>query len=176
MLKALIFASFLLVSGVGSGPSDEMFEALKTAPDAQEATQPAADILASWAVSGSGTVDLLIERASIAEQAGEFDLARSLYDRVVLIKPDYTEGWYRRAVIFLQQENIPEALRDLNETLTREPRHFPAWLRLGSLLEALGSTTEAIDAYQTALDIHPHLTPAKRAVDRLSTSAKGQSL
>ena len=176
MFKAIILAGFLLVNGVGSGPSDEMFEALKTAPTEQEAAQPEADILASWAVSGSGTVDLLIERASMAEQAGEFDLARALYDRVVLIDPDYTEGWYRRSVIFLQQENLPEALRDLNETLTREPRHFPAWTLLGSLLETLGSRTEALDAYQTALEIHPHLAQAKRAVARLSTTAKGQSL
>jgi len=176
MLKAIILASFLLTSGVGSGPSDEMFDTLKNAPSEEEAAQSEADILASWAVSGSGTVDLLLERAGMAEQAGEFDLARSLYDRVVLIAPDYPEGWYRRSVIFLQQENLPEALRDLNETLTLEPRHFPAWARLGGLLEALGSTTEALDAYQTALTIHPHLLPAKRGVARLNTSAKGQSL
>jgi len=176
MIKAIILASFLLVSGVGSGPSDEMFDALKTAASAQEAAQPEADILASWAVSGSGTVDLLIERASMAEQVGEFDLARALYDRIVLIEPDYVEGWYRRSVIFLQQENIPEALRDLNETLTREPRHFPAWTRLGALLETLGSRTEALDAYNTALDIHPNLTVAKRAVARLAAQTKGQSL
>lgn len=176
MFKAIIFASLLLVSGVGSGPSDEMFEILKAAPSAQDAIQPEADIRASWAVSGSGTIDLLIERASMAEQAGEFDLARSIYDRIVLIEPDYAEGWYRRSAIFLQQENLPEALRDLNETLTLEPRHFPAWARLGTMLEMLGSKTEALDAYQTALDIHPHLASAKRAVARLSTSAEGQSL
>ena len=176
MIKAFIFAAFLLVNGVGSGPSDEMFDKLKTAPSVQEAAQPEADILASWAVSGSGTVDLLLERAQMAEQAGEFDLARALYDRIVLIEPDFVEGWYRRSVIFLQQENLPEALRDLNETLTREPRHFPAWLRLGNLLEMLGSRSEALDAYKSALDIHPHLAPAKRAVARLSATTKGQSL
>lgn len=176
MFKALILAGFLLVNGVGSGPSDEMFQALRSAPTEQDAAQPEADILASWAVSGSGTVDLLIERASLAESAGEFDLARALYDRVVLIDPDYTEGWFRRSVIFMQQENLPEALRDLNETLTREPRHFPAWTLLGQLLEALGSKTEALDAYKTALAIHPHLAPAKRAAARLSASSEGQSL
>ncbi|MEL7481901.1 MAG: tetratricopeptide repeat protein [Pseudomonadota bacterium] len=172
MLKLLTLVGLLLVSG----PSDEMFDALKSAETEQDAARAEADIVASWTDSGSGTVDLLMQRAGLAEQAGDMETARALYDRVVIIEPTFSEGWYRRAALFLRQENYPEALRDINETLIQEPRHFPAWTGLGHVLETLGSTEEALEAYEKALDIHPHLVPAKRAVTRLKRDTSGTAL
>lgn len=172
MLKLLTLIGAILVSG----PSDEMFDALKSAETDQEAARAEADIVASWTDSGSGTVALLMERAGIAEQAGDAQLARAFYDRIVMIDPTYAEGWYRRAALFLREENYSEALRDMNETLSLEPRHFPAWTGLGFVLETLGAEAEALEAYQTALDIHPQLVPAKRAVARLSRETTGTAL
>ncbi|MEL7128264.1 MAG: tetratricopeptide repeat protein [Pseudomonadota bacterium] len=172
MIKALLFVGLILASG----PSDDMFDTLKNAPTEQEAARAEADIIASWGDSGSGTIDLLLERAGIAEQAGDTALARALYDRIVLIAPDYAEGWYRRAALFAREENFAEALRDMNEVLKIEPRHFGAWTGLGHLLESLGSTKEALAAYEAALDIHPNLAPAKQAVQRLSRTSDGSAL
>ncbi|MEL7452455.1 MAG: hypothetical protein AAGJ50_03675, partial [Pseudomonadota bacterium] len=47
---------------------------------------------------------------------------------------------------------------------------------LGHLLESLGSTKEALAAYEAALDIHPNLAPAKQAVQRLSRTSDGSAL
>ncbi|MEM6899384.1 MAG: tetratricopeptide repeat protein [Pseudomonadota bacterium] len=172
MFKIAILLGALLISG----PSDEMFDNLKDAESEQQAAQAEADIVASWNDSGSGTVDLLMERAGIAEQAGDEGLARSLYDRIVIIAPDYSEGWYRRAALFLRQENYSEALRDMNETLAVEPRHFPAWTGVAYILEELGSRKEALEAYETALEIHPYLVPAKRGQARLEGDTTGTAL
>lgn len=172
MFKLAVLLASLLISG----PSDEMFEKLKSAETEQAAAQAEADIVASWNDSGSGTVDLLMERAGIAEQAGDEGLARSLYDRIVIIAPDYSEGWYRRAALFLRQENYSEALRDMNETLAVEPRHFPAWTGVAFVLEQLGSRKEALEAYEMALAIHPHLVPAKRGQARLERDTTGTAL
>lgn len=172
MFKIAILLGALLISG----PSDEMFDKLKGADSEQTAARAEADIVASWNDSGSGTVDLLMERAGIAEQAGDEELARALYDRIVIIAPEYSEGWYRRAALFLRQENYSEALRDMNETLAVEPRHFPAWTGVGFILEQLGSRKEALDAYETALEVHPYLVPAKRGQARLKRDTTGTAL
>lgn len=176
MFKALAFSFFLLASGPVAGPSDEMFEKLLEAPSESEAEEVAMDIFAAWMESGSPTVDILMERGVEAQLAGELDLARAMYDRAILIKPDYAEAWNRRAALFLAEENYAEALRDVNEALRLEPRHFGAWTGLGAVLETFGAREEALQAYREALKIHPWLAPARQGEGRLATFADGQAL
>lgn len=157
-------------------PSEALFETLKNAPTEQDALLPEADVIAALQESGSGTTDLLMERANIAASHNDFQLARELYDRIIIISPNFTEGWFQRSALFLNDENYPEALRDLGEVLALEPRHFPAWFRTATVLETLGSHTEAAQAYGKVLDLHPNFVPAKRAAARLEPKSDGQSL
>ncbi|NBC21448.1 MAG: tetratricopeptide repeat protein [Alphaproteobacteria bacterium] len=176
MLKAIAIAGMILASGPDHGPPDSMFEELKNAPTEEEAKSTALDIWAAWLESGSPTVDILMERALAAQSSGDLDKARALYDRAILIEPDYAEAWHRRATVFLAQERVDEALRDLNEALTHEPRHFGAWAGLGSILERFGAKQEALEAYRQALKIHPYMEPARRAEARLSKALDGTAL
>lgn len=176
MFKAFAIASFIFVSGPSFGPSDEMFEELKNAPTEEEATSVALDIWAAWMESGSAAADLVMERAVTAQSQGDLELARELYDRVIAIQPEYAEAYNRRASVFLLEEKMAEALRDVNEALRLEPRHFGAWTGLARVLEELGAKDEAIDAYREALKVHPTLGPAKSAVARLEKEQTGQGL
>jgi len=176
MLKPLILAAILLAGQASAGPSDEMFQKLHDAPSESEANDAAQDIWAAWMESGSPTVDMIMERAVDAQTVGEFDTARALYDRAVMLEPDYAEAWSRRASLFLNDENFPEALRDLNEALRLEPRHFGAWAGLGIMMETMGAEQEALEAYRQALDIYPFMTQALQAEKRLAKQAEGQGL
>ena len=73
-------------------------------------------------------------------------------------------------------ENYPEALRDLNETLRLEPRHFGAWSGLGIMFEQMGSPKNALEAYREALKIYPRMQQAIAAEKRLSKISEGQGL
>ncbi|WP_300377309.1 tetratricopeptide repeat protein [Henriciella sp.] len=176
MIKALAFASLVLVSGPDHGPSDEMFEELKNAQTEEQATSVALDIWSAWMESGSAAADLVMERAVTAQSNGDLELARELYDRVMSIQPDYAEAYNRRASVFLREEKMAEALRDVNKALELEPRHFGAWTGLGRVLEELGASKEALEAYREALKIHPTLGPAKSAVARLEREQTGTGL
>ena len=174
MFKALAFTGFLLVSSPDFGPSEEMFDELQSAPTEEEANDIALDIWASWMESGSDAADLVMERAVQAQAFGDLDHARALYDRVIAIQPDYAEAWNRRATVFLAQENYSEALRDVNEALRLEPRHFGAWGGLGAVLERLGSEDEAVSAYEKALEIYPLFPSAKRGISRIRRGQEGR--
>tara|TARA_R110000787_G_scaffold187716_4_gene299561 strand:+ start:13520 stop:14098 length:579 start_codon:yes stop_codon:yes gene_type:complete len=176
MLKPLILAALLLAGQASAAPSDEMFQKLHDAPSESEANDAAQDIWAAWMESGSPTVDMIMERAVDAQTVGEFDTARALYDRAIMIDPDYAEAWSRRASLFLNDENFPEALRDLNEALRLEPRHFGAWAGLGIMMETMGAEKEALEAYRQALEIYPFMTQALQAEKRLAKQAEGQGL
>ncbi|MEO1641896.1 MAG: tetratricopeptide repeat protein [Pseudomonadota bacterium] len=174
MFKALAFAGLLLVSSPDFGPSDQMFEDLKSAETEDDANSTALDIWAAWMESGSDAADLVMERAVNAQAQGDTELAKALYDRVIAIQPDYAEAWNRRATLFLAEENYAEALRDVNEALRLEPRHFGAWGGLGAVLESLGAKEEALEAYKKALEIYPLFPRARSAAARLTKEIEGR--
>ena len=176
MFKPLILTALILAGQAAAGPSDEMFEKLQNAPSESEANDLAQDIWASWMESGSPTVDMIMQRAIDAQTVGDYETARAFYDRAILIAPDYAEAWSRRAGLFLNDENFPEALRDINEALRLEPRHFGSWAGLGIMMEAMGAEKEALEAYRQALAIYPFMTQAMQAEKRLSKVAEGQGL
>ncbi len=175
-MKAFILAAVLLASGPDGGPSDDLFDRLQSAETRMEAESVAADIVAGWLNSGSPTIDILMERGTKAQLAGDLDRAMAFYDRVILIEPDYAEAWNRRASIFMKQDRFDQALRDVNAALEREPRHFGAWLGLGLMLEELGAQRQALEAYREALALHPHLEEARRAEARLAPLVEGTTL
>lgn len=176
MWKAILLAGVMLAGGPVSGPTDEMFDKLLNAPNERAATMAEQDIYASWLESGSPTVDILMERAIDAQAKGHKELAHALYDRAIMIKPDYAEAWNRRATLFLSEEKYDEALRDVNEALTLEPRHFIAWAGLGRIFESLGANTQALTAYREALKYNPNMHIAKQGADRLASAAEGEAL
>lgn len=178
MLRALLLVLALLVTGPPAlaMPSADMFDKLKNAPSESEANDIAQDIWASWSEFGSATVDMIMERGAEAQMIGDDATARTFYDRAIMIKPDYPQAWFRRAGIFLSEENYPEALRDLNEALKLEPRHFGAWAGLGSMFEALGANDQALEAWREALAIYPFMRDGLQAEKRLAKTAEGQGL
>ena len=172
LLAALIW----LAPAAQAAPTDEMFAKLKAATEEAEAADAAEDIWATWLESGSPTVDLLMQRVMAAMESGDTGTAHELLDRVILLKPDYPEAWHRRAGLFLEAENYPEAFRDLNEALKLEPRHFGAWLGMGVMLESLGGEKEALVSYREALAIYPLMPQARAAAERIARQAEGQEL
>lgn len=157
-------------------PDDELFEALRTAPTSKHAEPLADDILMALTESGSPTADLVFERALLAEQAGANDMARELLDRVVIIKPDFSEAWFRRAMLFISDDLYDQAIQDLNESLTHEPRNFRAWMALGRIFSTLGQDKEALESYREAVAIHPYYEPALSEIRRLSPMVDGRAI
>lgn len=177
MFKHFLIAALIWIAPAASAaPTEEMFSRLKAASEEAEAADIAADIWATWLESGSATVDLLMQRAVDAAAVEDTETARELLDRVILLKPDYPEAYHRRAGLFLSEENYPEAIRDLNEALKLEPRHFGAWVGMGFILESLGGEPQALESYREALAIYPLLPQARDAAARLTKQAEGQEL
>src|SRR5881275_3297718 len=103
---------------------DFLFEALKAAPDADSAKLVEGRIWALWLASGSDTTDLLMSRVKSAMDSKDNALAIQLLDAVVRLKPDYVEGWNRRATLRFAAKDYAGALADIQQVLGREPRHF----------------------------------------------------
>lgn len=153
---------------------DPLFEQLADAPSAADASQAEQQVWQIWSQSGSATVDVLMERAIRTQAAGDHGLARQFMDEAVALLPGNANGWYQRAILRLQGEDVPGALSDIQETLKREPRHFAALASLGLIYEDMGQEKRALDAFREALAVHPQLETAKQGVARLSPKVEGR--
>src|SRR5215813_13418668 len=79
---------------------DFLFGALKVAPDETSAKHVEARIWALWLQTPSDTAALLMVRAKAAMDAQRYDVAEQLLNAVVKLRPDYVEGWNRRATLY----------------------------------------------------------------------------
>jgi tetratricopeptide (TPR) repeat protein len=155
---------------------DFLFGALKAAPDEASAKHVEARIWALWMQTPSDTAALLMMRAKAAMDAQKMDIALKLLDAVVKLRPDYVEGWNRRATLYYLQNDYAHSLADIEQVLVREPRHFGALAGLGMIMQDLGDEKRALDAFRKALAVNPHLDKVQDLVKTLSEKVEGRDI
>ena len=155
---------------------DFLLGALKAAPDATSARHVEKRIWALWTATSSDTVTLLMERANAAIAAKEFDLALQLLDAVVKLRPDYIEGWNRRANVYYVKDRYLDALADIQQVLALEPRHFAALTGLGLIMKELGDERRALIALRHALELDPHMERVPGLVKTLTDKIEGRGI
>jgi tetratricopeptide (TPR) repeat protein len=153
---------------------DALFSQLEQTEDAGAAQSIEQAIWARWADSGSPTVNILLERATAAENAGDAELAERFLDQASDLAPDYAETWNRRANLYYSSDDYSGAIAAIQETLKREPRHLGALAGLGLIYEDLGQQRAALEAFRAALVIHPHYETALQGVRRLEPRVDGR--
>jgi tetratricopeptide (TPR) repeat protein len=155
---------------------DFLFGALKAAPDDETAKAVEQRIWALWMVSRSDTVNILMTRVEKAIEEKDDDLALKLLDAIVKIKPDYVEGWNRRATIYYMKKDYGRSIVDISHVLKLEPRHFGALTGLGLILQDIGDDKQALEVYRRALAVYPRLEHIPDVVKTLQEKVEGRDI
>jgi tetratricopeptide (TPR) repeat protein len=155
---------------------DFLFGALKAAPDEASAKHVEARIWALWMQTPSDTAALLMARSKAAMDAKQMDVALKLLDAVVKLRPEYVEAWNRRATLYYIQNDYTHSLEDIEQVLSREPRHFGALAGLGMIMQDLGDDKRALDAFRKALAVNPHLEKVRELVKTLTEKVEGRDI
>lgn len=171
-LCILILASMLVFGTAASARQDDsrlddLFMRLQTTADAQEAELIEGLIWTLWFQSGDPDTDRLLASGNDAMGAGRYDEALARFSRVIERDPTFAEGWNRRATLHYLMGNFDASVRDIQETLAREPRHFGALSGLGLINTALERWDSAVKAYEEALRVNPFLSGAKSNIEDL---------
>ena len=162
---------------LGEMSMDELFATL--ADPANDARGRAAEkeIQRRWSRSGSATIDLLMSWAQQSLAAKDYGRALDFLDQVVMLKPDYAEGWNRRATVFYLQDEYGKALSDIEKVLILEPRHFGALAGIGTIFEELDRKADALAAFEQALAIDPYLDDdVRKSIDQLKPDVEGEQI
>jgi tetratricopeptide (TPR) repeat protein len=155
---------------------DFLFGALKAAPDAEAAKAVEGRIWALWMVSKSDTANLLMTRVRTAVEAKNLDLAVKLLDSIVVLRPDYIEGWNRRATINFMRKDYTRSIEDIRQVLAREPRHFGALAGLGMIMQELGDDKRALEVYRKAIEINPQMQRIPDLIKTLTEKVEGRDI
>ncbi len=158
-----------------SAKLDALFQQLQD-PATADSDRITREIWIEWSKSGSPSIDLLLARGQNAMATGAAGLAIEHFTAVIDHAPDFAEGWNARATAYFQTGNLGPSVSDIAHVLTLNPRHFGALSGLGMIFEQLGKPEKALEAYEAALAINPHLADVSDAVKRLEEDLAGQDL
>ncbi len=134
---------------------DHLLDTLRTAQSEAEAAPIEARLKEVWLEQASPSATLLLARGARDLGAGANQDALDDLDAAVTLDPNVPEVWHRRAIARFQAGDLRGAVRDIEETLKREPRYFPAFRTLATIAESRNDWRGAYAAWQRLLEIDP---------------------
>jgi tetratricopeptide (TPR) repeat protein len=120
-----------------------------------------------WSRSGDADVDRLMAAGVGEMQAGRYTEAIATFSRVISRKPDFAEGWNKRATAHYLAGEYARSITDCDEVLKRNPSHFGALSGLGQIHFKLEQYGEALAWFRRALDVNPNLSGVEENVRAL---------
>ena len=110
-----------------------------------------------WARSGDRDIDALMARGGEAMRAGSHKEAIEIFTSVVKAKPEFAEGWNRRATAYYLAGEHDKSLADCAEVLKRNPLHFGALSGMGQIYTQLEQYEKALEWFGRALEVNPNM-------------------
>jgi tetratricopeptide (TPR) repeat protein len=153
-----------------------LLDALSTAHSAEQAAPIEARIWALWTSSGEAAIDRLMAIGLSAMAVQDYPQALFAFSEIIEQKPDFAEGWNKRATVHYLMGDYQRSTEDIEHVLALEPRHFGALSGLGLIALAIGEPEQALEAFETALMIHPHMEGADTHIRALRDKLKGRGI
>ena len=120
-----------------------------------------------WSRSGDAAVDRLLASGIEQMSAREGELAVQTFTEVIRRRPDFAEGWNKRATVYYLMGEYQKSLADCDEVMKRNPYHFGALSGYGMIYLQLDQPAKALDYFQRALKVNPNLDSINETVEML---------
>ncbi|MDH4175095.1 MAG: tetratricopeptide repeat protein [Betaproteobacteria bacterium] len=110
-----------------------------------------------WSRSGDAQIDHLMGSGVQEMQSGQYARAIATFSEVIRRRPDFAEGWNKRATVRYLAGAYRESMADCDEVLKRNPQHFGALSGYGQIHFQLEAYAEAIAWWRRALQVNPNM-------------------
>lgn len=117
-----------------------------------------------WSRSGDAETDRLFALGVEQMTAHDADAALHTFSRIIERRPDFAEGWNKRATLYYLLGEYERSLADCDEVMKRNPYHFGALSGYGMIFMRLGQPETALGYFERALAINPNLGQVEEAV------------
>jgi tetratricopeptide (TPR) repeat protein len=120
-----------------------------------------------WSRSGDTDVDRLFAVGVEQMSARQGELAVKTFSEIVRRRPEFAEGWNKRATVYYLMGEYQKSLADCDEVMKRNPYHFGALSGYGMIYLQLDQPARALDYFQRALQVNPNLQSIRDTVEML---------
>ena len=143
-----------------------LFDRLKASSSASEAKALEAVIWQIWSDGGDGETNTLMRRGVAAMAEDDQIQALAVFNEMVRRRPDFAEGWNKRATVYFLVGDFTSSVSDIEKTLELEPRHFGALTGTGLVLEREGFDDRAREVFLKVRTIYPLAPDIQKPLDK----------
>jgi len=122
-----------------------------------------------WSRSGDDAVDQLFAVGVEQMDARLGEAAVETFTEVIRRRPEFAEGWNKRATVYYLVGEYEKSLADCDEVMKRNPYHFGALSGYGMIYLKLDRPAKALDYLQQALRVNPNLESVQQTVEMLKS-------
>ncbi len=119
-----------------------------------------------WGRSGEAEIDRTMARGVEEMQSGRYGEAVAIFSEVIRRRPDFAEGWNKRATALYLAGEYRRSLADCDEVMKRNPQHFGALSGYGQIYFQLGEYDKAIEYWRRALQANPNMLGVEISIKR----------
>jgi tetratricopeptide (TPR) repeat protein len=120
-----------------------------------------------WSRSGDADVDRLFAIGVEQMSQRQLPAAVETFTRVIERRPDFAEGWNKRATVYFMLGDHRRSLADCDEVMARNPYHWGALSGYGMIYVQLDQPVRAIDYLEKALAVNPNLDQVAQSIEAL---------
>jgi tetratricopeptide (TPR) repeat protein len=155
---------------------EALFQELRVVTGYLKARTLEQQIWTIWTASNNPEVNRLMDEGVGALATQDYKAALTDFSKVIDLAPDFAEGWNKRATVLYLVGDYEGSLADVDQTLALEPRHFGALSGLGLIRAAQERDEEAIDAFEKALAVNPHMPGVISNIEHLKQRLKDKQI
>ena len=122
---------------------------------------------AVWSRSGDDAIDHILDTGIAQMREGQVQASVDTFSDVIRRRPDFAEGWNKRATAYYLLGEWRRSAADCDEVLRRNPEHFGALSGYGMIWLQLDEPARALERFQEALAVNPNLESVARTIDAL---------
>jgi tetratricopeptide (TPR) repeat protein len=122
-----------------------------------------------WSRSGDPTIDRLFATGLEQMNARQGEQAVETFSEIIRRKPDFAEGWNKRATVYYFLGEYHKSLADCDEVMKRNPYHFGALSGYGMIYMQLDQPAIALEYFERALRVNPNLESTRQTIEMLKT-------
>jgi tetratricopeptide (TPR) repeat protein len=120
-----------------------------------------------WSRSGDPKVDGLFAVGVEQMNHGQAQAAIGTFTEIIKLKPEFAEGWNKRATVYFLMGEYDKSLRDCDEVIKRNPQHWGALSGYGQIYLHLDKPEQALAYFERAVAVNPNLQQIEYLIEEL---------
>ena len=107
---------------------------------------------------------------------GQLRNAERIFTEIISAHPTHAEAWNKRATARFMRGDNKGSRSDIARVIDLEPRHFGALSGLGMINMRSGDLPAALQAFEAAVRVNPHMDQAEAMIRELRATLRGRAL